>query len=166
MDMKAQFKALAMACVMAAGTIVAAPVFAYHVTPVSTTFIVSGPTSLSVLGVPIPCTSTFTITTDSTGTIVHVTQAVFSGSATCSSVHAVFPAAPNNFWNVTLNSTTSATIGGVSVSTPFGTCSGNVAATVNYNTPPPNTITLNGSLGICSVSGTLTTNPSFSIVNP
>ena len=165
--MKAQFKALAMACVLAAGTIAAAPAFALHVVPASTTFIVSGPTSLSILGVAIPCTSTFTLTSDSTGTVVHVTQAVFTGSATCSSVHAVFPAAPNNFWNVALNSTTSATINAVQVSTPFGTCSGNVAATVTYNTPPtPNTITLNGSLGICSVSGTLTTNPSFSIVSP
>lgn len=165
--MKAQFKALAMACVMAAGTIVAAPALALHVVPTNTTFVVSGPTSLSVLGVPIPCNSTFTITTDSTGTVVHVTQAVFTGSTTCSSVHAVFPAAPNNFWNVALSSTTAATINAVTVSTPFGTCSGNVAATVIYNTPPtPNSITLNGSLGVCGVSGTLTTNPSFSIVSP
>lgn len=159
--MKAQFKALAMACVMAAGTIVAAPALALHATPVSSTVIATGPTSLSILGVPVPCTSTFTLTTDSTGTIIHVTQAVFTGSTTCSSVHAVFPAAPNNFWNVTLNSTTSATINSVQVTTPFGTCSGNVGATISGST-----ISLSGSLGVCGVSGSLTTNPVFSIVNP
>lgn len=159
--MKTQFKALAMACVMAAGTIVAAPALALHATPLSSTVIATGPTSLSILGVPVPCTSTFTLTTDASGTVIHVTQAVFTGSPTCSSVHAVFPAAPNNFWNVALVSTTSATINSVQVSTPFGTCSGNVAATISGST-----INLSGTLGICGVSGSLTTNPPFAIVNP
>ncbi|HEX7814363.1 hypothetical protein [Dyella sp.] len=154
--MKAQFKALTMACIMAAGTIAAAPAFAAHATPVSTTFSATGPTSLSVLGVPVPCTSNFVLVTDASGNVT-VTQATFSGSATCTSVHATgLP------WSASFSSTTAATISGVSVSTPFGSCSGSVGVAINN---AASQISLSGTLGICSVSGTLTVAPTFTVVN-
>ena len=153
--MKAQFKALAMACVMAAGTIVAAPAFAYHATPVNTTFTATGATSLSVSGLTIPCTSTFVLVTDAAGN-VSVTQATFSGSALCTSL-----SASQLPWSVTLTGLTSATINNVKVSNILATCTGNAAATIGTNT-----ITLGGPLGSCSVAGTLNISPAFTVVNP
>ena len=153
--MKAQFKALTMVCMMAVGTIAAAPAFAAHAIPVSTTFTASGPTSLSVLGIAVPCTSTFVLVTDAGGNVT-VTQATFTGSSTCTGIHA------NNLpWSVSLPSTTSATINNVSVTAVGVTCSGNVGATVNTNS----SITLGGTLGVCSVSGTLAISPAFQVVN-
>jgi hypothetical protein len=152
--MKMQSKALLMACLFAVGTIAAAPAFAAHAIPVSTTFTASGPTSLAVLGVPVPCTSTFVLVTDPSGN-VSVTQATFSGSSTCTAIHA------NGLpWSVSLPTTTAATINSVSVSALGITCAGNVGATVSGSS-----ITLGGSLGVCSVNGTLGVSPTFSVVN-
>jgi hypothetical protein len=155
MDMKAQFKVLAMACIMAAGTIAAAPAFAAHATPVSTTFIATGPTSLSFAGLGnIACNSTFTLVTDSSGNVT-VTQAVFSaGNVLCPLIKA------NNLpWSVTLNSTTSATINNVNVGAGSAVCSGNASATIGSSS-----ITLTGSVGSCGVSGTLNITPTFTVV--
>jgi hypothetical protein len=152
MDMKAQFKALAMACVMAAGTIVAAPVFAATASPVNTTFTATGATNLSVGGLNVPCTSTFVLVTDGSGNVT-VTQATFSGGGLCSSVHA------NNLpWSVSLPTTTTAVINGVNVSASIVTCSGNANATIGSSS-----ITLSGSIGSCGVSGTLAISPTFTV---
>jgi len=153
MDMKAQFKALAMACVMAAGTIVAAPVFAATASPVNTTFTATGATNLSIAGINVPCTSTFVLVTDGSGN-VSVTQATFSGGGLCSSVHA------NSLpWSVSLPTTTTAVINNVNVSASIFTCSGNANATIGNSS-----ITLTGQISsACSASGTLSISPTFSV---
>ncbi|RUL80055.1 hypothetical protein [Dyella choica] len=150
-------KALVFGSMLAAGALSASSAFAYHANPVNTTFTATGPTSMTALGVPIPCTSTFVLVTDGSGN-VRVTAASFSGSRVCSDLKAM-----NLPWTVSISSLTIATIQGVSVTTPFGMrCAGNVGATVDNS---KSEITLNGSLGTCTVNGTLSVTPTFSISN-
>jgi hypothetical protein len=153
MDMKAQFKTLVMACVMAAGTIVAAPVFAASASPVNTTFVATGATNLSIAGINVPCTSNFVLVTDGSGN-VSVTQATFSGGGLCSSVHA------NNLpWSVSLPTTTTAVINGVNVTASIFTCAGSANATIGSSA-----ITLVGTISSsCSATGTLGISPTFTV---
>lgn len=131
--------------------------FAYHMVPVSTIFAVQGPFTLNVLGVSIPCTAQFLVDNDDSDH-PSITAAKFVGSPTCLTFRA--NALP---WSLQILTQNQGEIQNMSVSTPFGTCTGN--AFVFFDVPNSRFI-LSGSLGLCSVSASLVVSPSYSIVLP
>lgn len=118
---------------------------------------VSGPTTATVLGNPVPCTASFTLTV--TGGTAKVTAASFSGSSACTAITSVLP------WTVsapTAGSGTSVnlTISSINVKISGQTCTGSATGTLtnaNPNNGGSNTFTFTGSLGACTVKS----NPSL-----
>jgi len=143
---------------------------AYAYTPLnSNTPTGTGPTTLSYVGLNVPCHSSFAIAVQSDGTAA-ITVAAFvqeSGdSSFCPSITANFPVVPSFGWAIgpaTLVSgsgpigTYSATVSGVSVTVPglHVTCTGSVTLTLNDATGEAsfNGTLHNGAIA-CGVSGT------------
>lgn len=131
---------------------------AQTVTPVSTNFTASGPTSLTSGGTRLNCTSTFRGTTSADGRTASITSASLAGFG-CGLVSAT-----NLPWTVTAQSTTAITVSGVAVNVPFATCGpSNLSAA--YNNATGQMTFANAPLAPnCSVTGTLTTSPTLTIV--
>ena len=132
--------------------------------PGSYTF--SGPTTLSLVGIPISCTLSLTgdVVYDSSSQItISVTNGSVMGGGLCGSVNL------QNFpWVATVPGSASqadalaeddvmGTFVGVSVSTPLGNCSGNVDAIFNNGSPisAPSYFDFDDTFGICGVDGIL-----------
>jgi len=159
--MKVKTKSLLLACMLAVGSMGAAPAFAAHGVPLNTTFSASGATSLTAGGITVACTSTFTLVSGANvANNTTVTQAVFTGSnPICASL-----TAQGLPWQVTYNSTTAATIQNVSIRTPLTTCAGNVSAAINS---AASSITISGNVGSgCTASGVLAVSPAFQVITP
>ncbi|MBO9558903.1 MAG: activator of alkane oxidation [Caulobacter sp.] len=146
---------------LAAASLIAAQASAASISPPGTSFTGVGKTQLAKSGLPtIGCNANFTGSTDAAGN-ASITSATFTpGSFLCSGISATgLP------WSVTVTGPTTATINNVSVSASiFGTCTGNVPATISGGN-----ITFNTTLAPnCAVQTTspIVTTPTVSIVWP
>ncbi len=148
---------IAIAAIAALG--LAGQASAFSLSPTSTKFTASGPTSLTANGVTLACTSTFTGKTTSTGT-GKVTGFSATGQAGCTSI------VGSNFpWKAKAISATDIKFTGVQVGIPgFGiNCGPGTVVAQDNNT---GAVTFNATLnpGNCQVSGTVQSVPAITIV--
>jgi hypothetical protein len=130
---------------------------AFKLSPPSTSFTASGPTSLSAGGATLACTSTFTGHTTAAG-VGKITGFSASGQAGCSSIVATLP------WTAKAVTATAIVFSRVAVAIPgLVTCGpGRVRSHDNAS----GAVTFNATLnpGNCTVSGTVQSSPVITIV--
>jgi len=111
----------------------------------------TGPVSITVFGVPTPCTATFTLAL--TSGQLKVTGVSFSGSSVCNAITIVLPwpiSAPTPVSGSTL---VNFLIQSINIKVSGVTCTGSASGTVsnaNPNNGGTNAITFVGSLGPCN----------------
>jgi hypothetical protein len=113
---------------------------------------VSGPTTATVFGVPVPCTASFTLTVTSGS--AKVTGANFSGNSACTEISSVLPWTVSEPSAISGSSSVNLTISGIEVKISGQTCTGSASGTLsnaNPNGSGSNTFTFSGSLGLCTV---------------
>gem|GEM_PF-2510478 len=119
---------------------------------------ISGPTTATVLGNPVPCTASFTLTVTS-GT-AKVTAASFSGSSACTAITSVLPWTVSAPTAISGSTSVNLTISSINVKISGQTCTGSASGTLtnaNPNNGGTNTFTFTGTLGACTVKS----NPSL-----
>lgn len=144
------------AFLFAAQMLFASSTWAAHAIPVNTTFTASGPITIDTSSLNVPCYATMVLTTDAAGN-VRITQMTFSAlsSPLCSIFEA--EALP---WPVTLNGPFGVALN-ARLEFQLGSCFG--ALSMDFWS---NTATFSGLWGGCSVTGTLSISPVFSVVTP
>jgi hypothetical protein len=108
--------ALTAAGLMSLGLVAATPAAAYHLIPESTDFTGAGKTSATKSGITLSCKAKFTGSIDDQG-VGSITSGSFSGDLGCSSVG--LSGLP---WKATAKKATTATIFGVTFTSPIGNC--------------------------------------------
>lgn len=130
----------------------------FKLSPRSTSFTASGPTSLTANGITLACTSTFTGATDSKGK-GSITGFSATGQTGCTSV------VGSNFpWTAKAMSSTTIRFSNVQVGIPtvgINCGPGNITATDNASGSVHFNATLNP--GACMVSGTVQSSPAITI---
>lgn len=119
---------------------------------------VSGPTTATVLGNPVPCTASFTLSVNSGS--AKVTSASFSGSSACTAITSVLPWTVSAPSAIAGSTSVNLTITGINVKISGQTCTGSASGTLtnaNPNNGGSNSLTFSGSLGACTVKS----NPSL-----
>ncbi|EJL26723.1 hypothetical protein PMI01_04043 [Caulobacter sp. AP07] len=153
---------LSAAVLAAAG--LAAPASAATFTPnplSNVTF--TGNLTIQQPGSIVTCGVTLTGFVPGGGSMVVITQALFSGSWQCSAL-----VAPTGLpWYLHPNTTTSVTLQGIGLKTMVGSCSGTVNTGWINGSPGKIDfvgVTIPGSPGACTVTGALNSSPSLTII--
>jgi hypothetical protein len=127
----------------------------FKLSPASTKFVGTGPTSATLNGLTLACTGTLKGQTSATG-VGKVTGGSFKGATGCTSV--TFSGTP---WKMTATTASTATTVGVDFSTPIGSC-GPANLVIGLS---GGVFSYNGAFDQCSnIKLTLTTVPTVSIV--
>ena len=162
-------KAVSLVLALAVSAAAATPVFAVTVSradgkpmnPNGEPFSVSGTTSLTSPVANANCTATFNGTITSGG-IVNITSTQFvAGDVLCGAIQG--SATSNTPWTGQADTTTQLSINNVAVTAPFVSC-GPTKVVGAWDNPSSSLTFNNASLdGGCTVTGTVTSSPAFSI---
>ncbi|MGI8839555.1 MAG: activator of alkane oxidation, partial [Caulobacteraceae bacterium] len=148
---------IAIAAMSAATLGLATQADAFKLSPPSTHFTATGPTSLTANGVTLACTSTFTGSTNKKGR-GKITGYHATGQSGCSSIVATLP------WSAKATSATNIRFSNVMVAIPGLVSCG--PGTVNATDNASGQVTFNATLnpGGCMVNGTVQSSPAITIV--
>lgn len=131
----------------------ASATWASHAIPVSTTFTAFGPLTISAPQGTIPCTATLVLTTDILGNL-HVTQMTLTGtSGLCEVI-----SAEQLPWSIGLTFSNGTIQAAALEAQPFFNCNGSTFVSFSGSH-----LFMNGSWGVCSVSGNLAISPTLTI---